>query len=78
LATLEAKTETVRVLRLQKEEENAALDVELNEAKAKLAEIQRDKGDFESKLNNLDHDADAKRAAIRDAEKRHKRDVEDF
>ena len=44
LATLEAKTETVRLLRLQKEEENATLDVELNVAKAKLAEIQQNKG----------------------------------
>ena len=44
LANLESKTETVRLLRLQKEEENATLDIELKEAKAKLAEIQENKG----------------------------------
>ena len=44
LANLEAKTETVKLLRLQKEEENASLDIELDEAKAKLAEIQQNKG----------------------------------
>ena len=50
LTALESKTETVRLLRLQKEEENAALDLELSSAKAQLADIQRNKGDFESKV----------------------------
>ena len=44
LANLESKVETVRLLRLQKEEENATLDLELQDAKAKLAEIQHNKG----------------------------------
>ena len=78
LASLEAKTETVRVLRLQKEEENAALDLELTEAKAQLAAIQRDKGDFEGKLASLDHDAEAKQMAMKTAEKQHKKDIESF
>ena len=78
MTALESKTETVRLLRLAKEEENAALDLELEEAKSKLGEIQRNKGDFESTLNGLDDAAEAKRAAIKEAERRHKRDVEDF
>merc|ERR1712002_212518 len=77
LEEMEKRCEATKAARQLLEADNEKMDLELMDAKAQLAKIQEGKDNFEAKLVETDAAIEAKRVAMKDAEKTFNREKED-